>query len=135
MQSRREFIKIAGMFAVNSRSWLAVAGVQDGIGGPHSLRAHAAERNFLVGCAVVPQRFSVEPLYASTVDDQANILVAENAMKWAALRPAPDRFDFCAADYILSFNPSDPTPSLLALQVELAQGYNARVVALQTTGQ
>jgi endo-1,4-beta-xylanase len=67
------------------------------------LRAHAQARGLLVGCAVVPQRFASEPPYGAAVAEQANILVAENAMKWAALRPAPDRFDFGAGDELLAF--------------------------------
>lgn len=71
--------------------------------GPRSLRAHAAAHDLLVGCAVVPEHLDGEPEYAKTVADQANILVPENAMKWAALRPAPDRFDFRGADDIVVF--------------------------------
>lgn len=76
---------------------------QGDIGASGSLRAHAEAQNFLVGCAAIPQKFSTEPLYTGAVADQANILVAENAMKWAALRPAPDKFDFRAADELLAF--------------------------------
>ena len=68
-----------------------------------SLRAHAQARGLLVGCAVIPERLTGEPEYASLVAHQANILVPENAMKWAALRPAPDRFDFGGADTIVQF--------------------------------
>jgi endo-1,4-beta-xylanase len=71
--------------------------------GPRSLRAHAAAHNLLVGCAVVPERLDGEPDYARTVAAQASILVPENAMKWQALRPAPDRFDFRGADDIVVF--------------------------------
>jgi endo-1,4-beta-xylanase len=68
-----------------------------------SLRAHAEARGLLVGCAVVPQRLTGEPAYAGLVAGQVNLLVAENAMKWAALRPAPDKFDYRGADEILAF--------------------------------
>jgi endo-1,4-beta-xylanase len=56
-----------------------------------------------VGCAVVPGKLHGERDYADLVGAQANILVAENAMKWKALRPAPDKFDFRGADAILAF--------------------------------
>jgi endo-1,4-beta-xylanase len=109
MQTRREFLKIACAAAAAtslpemlSAENQAAAGQSD-ISGPQSLRAHAEARNFLVGCAAIPQKFSTEPLYAGTVAEQANILVAENAMKWGALRPAPDKFDFAAADELLAF--------------------------------
>jgi endo-1,4-beta-xylanase len=73
------------------------------VNGPRSLRAHAAARGMLVGCAVSPEDLDGDPNYARTIADQANILVADNAMKWDALRPAPDKFDFRGADDILVF--------------------------------
>jgi endo-1,4-beta-xylanase len=115
VRTRRDFLKITGMAAasalpaiasVTGRTYHAVVPDRLNITGPNSLRAHAGVRHFLVGCAAVPQRFVPEPRYASTVAEQANILVAENAMKWAALRPAPDRFDFRAADELLAFTES-----------------------------
>ena len=72
-------------------------------GAAESLRAHAEARGLLVGCAVVPGKLEGERDYADLVAAQANILVAENAMKWKALRPAPDKFDFRGADAILAF--------------------------------
>jgi endo-1,4-beta-xylanase len=37
------------------------------------------------------------------VADQANIVVPENALKWAALRPTPSQFDFRKADDVVVF--------------------------------
>ena len=109
MQTRRDFLKLAAT-ATAAISFPGVVSAQNPAGsdqaditGPHSLRAHTEAQGLLVGCAVVPQRLNSEPLYAGAVAEQANILVAENAMKWAALRPAPDRFDFRAADDLLAF--------------------------------
>jgi len=73
------------------------------VNGPRSLRAAAAAHGLLVGCAVSPAKLDGEPDYAKTVAEQANILVAENAMKWAALRPSPEQFDFRGADDIMVF--------------------------------
>ena len=73
------------------------------VSGPRSLRAHAAAHGLLVGCAVVPEHLDDEPDYAHTVAEQASIVVPENAMKWKALRPAPDKFDFRQADDIVVF--------------------------------
>jgi endo-1,4-beta-xylanase len=112
MQTRRKFLKTAGMAVgtalplevfAKGRLRSKVGFNQADINGPQSLRAHAQAKDFLVGCAVVPQRLDAEPLYAGTIIQQANILVAEYTMKWAALRPAPDRFDFHAADQLLAF--------------------------------
>ena len=79
------------------------AGAKIDVSGAKSLRAHAEAHGLLVGCAVVPERLDGEAQYAGVVADQANLLVAENAMKWKALRPAPDKYDFRGADAILAF--------------------------------
>jgi endo-1,4-beta-xylanase len=119
MQTRRDFLKITSMTAAAaatspllgraqsptqaSDSPAPVSPPSTDVTGANSLRAHAAARGELpVGCAVAPAHFT-EPAYASTIAAQAGILVAENAMKWGALRPAPDRFDFHDADRILAF--------------------------------
>jgi endo-1,4-beta-xylanase len=73
------------------------------VNGPRSLRAAAAAHGLLVGCAVNPEKLDAEPDYAKTVADQANIVVPENALKWAALRPSPEQFDFRRADDLMVF--------------------------------
>lgn len=108
MRTRREFLELAGIAAaaasLPSVDW-AREPAKNGsdVSGRASLRAHAQSRGLLVGCAVVPQKFVPEPDYADAVAQQANILVAESCMKWAALRPAPDKYDFRAADELLAF--------------------------------
>lgn len=113
MPNRREFLKAAGVIAAASlprktftipKPDSAIFSDADDVSGRRSLRAHAQQHSFLVGCAVVPQRFRPEPFYAEAVANQANILVAESAMKWKTLRPAPDKFDFSAADDLLAFS-------------------------------
>jgi endo-1,4-beta-xylanase len=116
--SRREFVKHAaaaaaagGLAALMPAAWgsarVGLGGwgqtaAQD-VTGSNSLRAHAAARGMLVGCAVVPEKLERDASYASLVAAQANILVPENAMKWGALRPSPDKFDFRGADASLAF--------------------------------
>jgi endo-1,4-beta-xylanase len=114
--SRREFVKhaaaaaAAGGLAAAFGSPRAAMGLEswgqgpaEDVSGPASLRAHAAARAMLVGCAVVPELLERNVVYANLVAEQANILVPENALKWQALRPAPDKFDFRGADTILAF--------------------------------
>jgi endo-1,4-beta-xylanase len=81
----------------------ATAPTLNDVNGPRSLRAHCAARGMLVGCAVNPDHLDGEPDYARTVGEQASIVVAENAMKWAALRPSPTQFDFRKADDVVVF--------------------------------
>jgi endo-1,4-beta-xylanase len=76
-----------------------------------SLRAHATARKLLYGAAVNPALLDLEAItagapangYTQLIQAQAAILVAENAMKWAALRPTLDTFDFTQADRLMRF--------------------------------
>ena len=71
--------------------------------GAGSLKAHAAARGFLFGCAVDIALLGRDEGYARLVREQSAILVAENSMKFAQMRPGPDRFHFEAADALLAF--------------------------------
>ncbi|HXA55793.1 MAG TPA: endo-1,4-beta-xylanase, partial [Candidatus Acidoferrum sp.] len=102
MPTRREFLLTSSLAALAARAQTDAASRVD-IWGPGSLRSHAEAHGLLVGCAVVPERLQSDTQYAATVAAQANLLVAENAMKWGALRPAPDKFDFTGADRVLAF--------------------------------
>ncbi|MBV8115181.1 MAG: endo-1,4-beta-xylanase [Silvibacterium sp.] len=109
MKTRREFLRVAAVGAAASATqhlWAEQTGrtaaVPD-VSGANSLQAHADAHGLLVGCAVVPEKLTGEPEYAGLVSAQSNILVPENAMKWKALRPAPDKFNFSGADTIVAF--------------------------------
>jgi endo-1,4-beta-xylanase len=81
------------------------------ISGPNSLRAHAAARRLMYGTAVNPALLDLDGAAAGNSSDpytrliaaQANILVPENSMKWGALRPSADKFDFTQGDRLLRF--------------------------------
>lgn len=81
----------------------AMAPTLNDVSGARSLRVHGAAHGLLVGCAVNPDHLDGEPDYARTVADQASIVVPENAMKWAALRPNPTQYDFRKADDVVVF--------------------------------
>jgi len=100
--TRRQFLRQTTCAAAASLlPWSSISA--ETVDGAGSLRAHAEAHRLLTGCAVVPEHLTNEPAYASTVAQQANLLVAENAMKWKALRPAPDKYNFAPADAILAF--------------------------------
>jgi endo-1,4-beta-xylanase len=115
--TRREFGRatVAVGAATAIPGWLKCEEMEGGAeandSGADSLRAHAAARGLMYGAAVVPQLLDVDGLAAGTTADgytqliktQANILVAENAMKWGALRPSPGVFDFTQADKLMRF--------------------------------
>jgi endo-1,4-beta-xylanase len=67
-----------------------------------SLREQADKSGMLVGAAVVPQLFA-EPEYAETLAREFNLLEPENMMKWAAIRPKRDTFNFKAGDQVVEF--------------------------------
>ena len=43
------------------------------------------------------------PSYAALIESECGVLVAENEMKWQALRPSPTQFNFAPADAILDY--------------------------------
>jgi endo-1,4-beta-xylanase len=71
--------------------------------GPNSLKAHAATRGFLFGCAVNTNALQHDEAYAKLVAEQSNIIVAENAMKWGPMRPTSDTYHFTDADLLVAF--------------------------------
>jgi len=124
--SRREFARGAASFGLaiglpgnlkllsKERKSAAVAPAKSNIAninGAESLRAHAEAVGLYFGFAVVPELLDLDgvrangssDLYTQTVVSQANILVAENAMKWSSLRPTPTSYDFSRADKLFDF--------------------------------
>ena len=67
-----------------------------------SLRERADRAGVLVGAAVEPRLLS-EPEYAATLAREFNMIEAENAMKWGALRPSRNKFNFGPADAVVAF--------------------------------
>ncbi|MGA7244264.1 MAG: endo-1,4-beta-xylanase [Terracidiphilus sp.] len=114
--TRRQFGKAAlamGAAAAIPR-WLEgeqTSGVAASVTGVNSLRAYAEARGLMYGTAVIPDLLDVDGVaagattdrYTQLIQEQASILVAENAMKWHALRPSPTSFDFAQADKLMRF--------------------------------
>ncbi|MEM1399781.1 MAG: endo-1,4-beta-xylanase [Pseudomonadota bacterium] len=67
-----------------------------------SLGAIAQARGFHYGCAISTDGIEDES-FAEIVKRECTIVVAENAMKWRAIRPTPDTFDFTEADLFANF--------------------------------
>ena len=74
-----------------------------GLEGAASLRSHAQENRLYYGCAVDVAALASDPDYARLVREQAGMVVAENAMKWDALRPSAGAFSFEEADAFVAF--------------------------------
>lgn len=74
--------------------------------GVAQLRTAAARHNLFVGTAVNNDAFnntSGEPLYRPTLAREYNMVVAENIMKFDALEPAQNQFNFAPADALVAF--------------------------------
>jgi endo-1,4-beta-xylanase len=114
--TRREFVRtgLAASAAVTLGSTAAALGKPGGgidVSGAESLRSHAQARGLLYGAAVATELLDVDGAaagktadpYTQLVLSQANIVVAENAMKWGPLRPTAATFDFTQADRLMRF--------------------------------
>jgi endo-1,4-beta-xylanase len=113
MLNRRRFVELAGLGA--AAPWLAgcakKVGVRSGaapalaqeVGGGNSLKAHAAAKGLLYGCAVNVGLLGRDAAYERLVVQQAGIVVAENSMKFGPMRPSPTEFRWDDADKLLAF--------------------------------
>jgi endo-1,4-beta-xylanase len=75
----------------------------EAVSGRHSLRAHAHKHGLLAGAAVVVHALQNDPAMQGLLADQYGILVPESELKWRALRPSRDQFDFTQSDALFSF--------------------------------
>ena len=73
------------------------------VSGSRSLRDHARRRGLVFGSAVIIHNVQDDPDFAELISEQCGIVVPTGELKWIALRPAPDRFDFSRPDFLLAF--------------------------------
>jgi len=67
-----------------------------------ALRAMAAEKGLIFGAAIEPEAVDRDFGYETLLRRQCASLTPENVMKWNALRPARDQFDFSRADRFMA---------------------------------
>jgi endo-1,4-beta-xylanase len=72
------------------------------VAAPPTLGGRAAAKGLLYGTAVEASLFD-DNAFAAIVAEQCQILVHENALKWRAIRPAADSFDFTLPDRYMAF--------------------------------
>jgi endo-1,4-beta-xylanase len=70
---------------------------------PSSLKEAAASRGILYGAAATKTHLSTDPGFAAAFGAQCDILVPEVELKWDALRPTPDSFNFGPTDWLQHF--------------------------------
>jgi len=90
-------------YAGKPRRAAGASATTESVAGDASLGTHGAAHGLLYGCAVNMNALGADAAYAALVREQCRIVVAENAMKWAALRPSADGFNFDQADALVAF--------------------------------
>jgi endo-1,4-beta-xylanase len=93
---RRATINIPAVFLLVWHCHITVAQNQP-------LRVSADQRNFFIGAAVAMTPFTNEAVYYQTLRREFNIIVAENAFKWTAVRPSRTTFNFTDTDALVNF--------------------------------
>jgi endo-1,4-beta-xylanase len=68
-----------------------------------SLKARAAAKGLIYGATSRYKILSSNAEFTSRFIEECAILVPENDLKWDALRPSPDRFDFTKSDWLAQF--------------------------------
>jgi endo-1,4-beta-xylanase len=111
MSTRREFIRqaskagaaiAAGALRAPLIGESLPASFRD-VAGRRSLKAHAKRHGLVFGSAVVVRNVQSDADFAELIAEQCGIVVPSNELKWVALRPAPDQFDFTRSDFLLQF--------------------------------
>ena len=112
MPTRREWVRqaaaafaVAAMPTFLSRNTEARTPANDAHAttGAGSLKAHAAARGLLTGCAVNANLFRDDEGFRRLLAEQYNIVVPENCLKWNILRPTADTYNFSDADSLVAF--------------------------------
>jgi endo-1,4-beta-xylanase len=68
-----------------------------------SLRASAAAKGLIYGAAASSGALRLHKEFAARFAEECAILVPEWELKWQAVRPTPDDFDFASADWLAAF--------------------------------
>ncbi len=71
--------------------------------GKATLGKRAETKGLIYGAAGGADRLSSDPTFATRFAQECRILVPEGELKWVALRPSPNKFDFTKADWLAKF--------------------------------
>ncbi|MDF4004089.1 endo-1,4-beta-xylanase [Luteibacter sp. PPL552] len=101
LPNRRRFLKasLQGLAVASLGQWSAPRAGETFT----PLRDLAASKGIAFGFAVDPSRIRADVAYRDVVAKQANLLVPENALKWAEVHPDPDRYVFGPVDDLVAF--------------------------------
>ncbi|OYX00313.1 MAG: hypothetical protein B7Z12_16370, partial [Caulobacter vibrioides] len=79
---------------------LSLAAISQPMAAERALRDLAAGKGVIYGAAIEPEIVDRDPDFRALLRRQCASLTPENAMKWNALRPTRDSFNFAAADRV-----------------------------------
>ena len=93
----------AGATLLHGKSKTGMPASFHDVSGKRSLRAHAEKHGLVFGSAVIIRNVQDDSDFAELIAEQCGIVVPSNELKWVALRPAPDKYDFARPDFLLEF--------------------------------
>ena len=67
------------------------------------LRDIASAKGIVFGAALPKEQLAANRYFAAIAGQQCGVLVPEVELKWKALRPSPDDYDFSGGDWLLDF--------------------------------
>src|ERR1039458_7814771 len=102
-QNSMTVLSLAASVPAGSNAGVFAPYLQVATRGGTALRDLAEPAGFLIGAAVAPADFT-DPGYVQAVGREFNLVVPENAMKFAETEPAAHSFNFCAADQIVAYS-------------------------------
>ncbi len=70
---------------------------------PKSLKAYAARKGLLYGAAGAYSKLSENQEFAKRFIEECAILTPENDLKWKAIHPQPNQYDFSQGDWLANF--------------------------------
>lgn len=100
VQSIESFLETTGCGAKGA-SWTSAEGLPEA--SAPSLWQAAGNPGPRIGTAVEPDFLAADATYRSTVSHEFNTLTAENVMKFDHIHPAPESYDFCDSDALVSY--------------------------------
>lgn len=71
--------------------------------GLNSLKQRAAAKGLIYGAAIPKDYLAIDKKLADSFVRNCGILASDTDLKWDALRPTPDKFDFSKGDWLLRF--------------------------------
>src|ERR1700733_1828745 len=87
VRTRRDFVAALSVVAVGGLASSTAGSLRVALAAEQTLRAIAAQKGLIYGCATTQDRLMADPAFERLVVDQCELLVAENALNWNYVEP------------------------------------------------